>query len=97
MPALMTLPDLKNIARLRYRSWHRGTRELDMLLGPFADAYLHTLTPDSLRQYAALLDHSEPDLYKWLTGIDPFPDALKSDFTAFLTARIRERNGLGAQ
>ena len=26
--------------RLRYRAWHRGTKEMDLVLGPFADAHL---------------------------------------------------------
>ena len=42
--------------RLRYRAWHRGTRELDLLLGPFADAELDSMEPAELDRFEALLD-----------------------------------------
>ncbi len=41
--------------RLRFRSWHRGTREADLMLGRFADAHLAAFTTDQLDRYAALL------------------------------------------
>lgn len=66
--------DSKRRERLRYRSWHRGTREMDMLLGGFADAHLPVLAPQQLEQYEALLESGDPDLYKWVTGQEPFPE-----------------------
>jgi len=54
--------------RLRFRSWHRGTREVDLLLGPFADSHLGTLTPRQLDCYEALLGENDATLYDWLTG-----------------------------
>jgi antitoxin CptB len=59
--------------RLQFRSWHRGTREMDLLLGGFADANLHVFTPDQLDRYEALLPQSDPDLYNWITGAEPIP------------------------
>lgn len=60
--------------RLRFRSWHRGTREMDLLLGRFADSCLAGFDRDQLDRYEALLGESDPDLYGWITGRDPVPD-----------------------
>ncbi len=56
------------VKRLIYRSWHRGTKELDLLLGPFAQAELEELTQDELGDYETLLEAPEPLLYDLLTG-----------------------------
>jgi len=54
--------------RLIYRSWHRGTQELDLLLGPFAQAELGDCTLEDLADYEQLLEAPEPLLYDLLTG-----------------------------
>lgn len=59
--------------RLRFRSWHRGTREMDLLLGRFADATLATLDDGLLDAYDAFLSNSDPDIYNWLTRQEPVP------------------------
>ena len=59
--------------RLRFRSWHRGTREVDLLLGPFADRHLARLDDGELAAYQALLEESDPDLFDWITGRAPPP------------------------
>jgi antitoxin CptB len=59
--------------QLRYRSWHRGTRETDLILGRFADARLHELDAGQLRRYAALLGSPDPDIYAWVAGHRPSP------------------------
>jgi antitoxin CptB len=59
--------------RLRFRSWHRGTREMDLLLGRFADAHLAAFSPEQLTQYEAILEISDPDLYNWVAGKEPVP------------------------
>lgn len=61
--------------RLRYRSWHRGTKELDLLLGSFADATLGALDAAQLDRYEALLEVPEPVVHAWLAGrAAPPPD-----------------------
>jgi antitoxin CptB len=65
--------------RLRYRSWHRGTREADLILGRFADAHLANFTAEQLDRYGALLENSDPDIYDWLTGRAPVPAAVDTD------------------
>ena len=54
--------------RLRFRSWHRGTKEMDLLMGSFADAHLEAFGRDQLDRYEALLDVPEPVVYDWILG-----------------------------
>lgn len=54
--------------RLVFRSWHRGTREMDLLMGSFADAYVKDFSADELALYEDILSHPDPDLYNWITG-----------------------------
>jgi antitoxin CptB len=61
--------------RLIFRSWHRGTREIDLLLGKFADAHLPGFDAASLDLYDRFLNNSDPDIYNWLTGQEPVPTA----------------------
>lgn len=56
------------LRRLRLRSWRRGMKEMDLILGRFADACLATLAPDELDAFEALLDESDPDLYRRISA-----------------------------
>ena len=60
--------------RLLFRCWHRGTREMDLILGRFADAEIATLSDDELAQLEHLMEVPEPDLYAALTGNAPLAD-----------------------
>lgn len=71
--------------RLKFRSWHRGTREMDLLLGRFADRQLDSCDAGSLRAYAALLDQSDPDIYDWVSGRLPCPEGELRPIVAALT------------
>jgi antitoxin CptB len=54
--------------RLLFRCWHRGTREMDLILGRFADAEITGLTDTELVQLEHLIEVSDPDLYAALSG-----------------------------
>ena len=54
--------------RLRMRAWRRGTREMDLILGPFADAMLPGMDAASCAEFEALLDENDQDLYAWVSG-----------------------------
>ena len=60
--------------RLLFQSWHRGTREMDLLLGRFADATIGTWTSDELDQMDQLLVVPDPELYRWITQQDSVPE-----------------------
>ena len=54
--------------RTLYRSWHRGIREMDLIMGRFADAEIGDLSEAELDQFEALIEVPDRDLFKWLTG-----------------------------
>jgi antitoxin CptB len=54
--------------RLLFRCWHRGTREMDLLLGRFADAEITGLTDGELAELEQLIEVPDPDLYAALIG-----------------------------
>jgi antitoxin CptB len=54
--------------RLLFRCWHRGTREMDLILGRFADAAIADLTDPELGQLEQLIELPDPDLYAALSG-----------------------------
>jgi antitoxin CptB len=60
--------------RLLFRCWHRGTREMDLILGRFADSAIATLSDDELAQLERLIEVPDPDLYAALTGDRPLAD-----------------------
>jgi len=73
------MTDTNRAQRLRYRSWHRGTREMDLLMGSFADTHINTFTPAQLDQYEAILGLSDPDLYNWITAVENVPQEYDSE------------------
>ena len=70
--------------RLKYRSWHRGTKELDLFLGAFADRYLGRLSPEQILRYETILDANEHEIYAWLSGRAPVPPAYDNDVMAMI-------------
>lgn len=61
--------------RARFRAWHRGMKEMDMILGAFADAKVDELTLEELLTFEELMDVLDRDLFKWFTGEGATPDA----------------------
>lgn len=62
------------LKRLRMRSWHRGIKEMDLILGRWADAHLAEADEATLDAYEAVLAEADQDLYAWVSGqADPPP------------------------
>ena len=59
------------------RSWRRGIREMDLVLGGFADAALAGLEPAALDAYEALLSENDHDIYQWIAGREVRPNDLE--------------------
>ena len=72
--------------RLSFRSWHRGTRESDLILGRFADAHLAGFDGRQLDLYEALLECADADLFDWITGRTAPPLDHDHDVTRLLLA-----------
>ena len=71
--------------RLLFRCWHRGTREMDLILGRFADRAIADLTDDELGQLEHLIEVPDIDLYAALTGSVP----LAAEYHGALFDRIK--------
>src|SRR5437660_12785472 len=72
--------------RLLFRSWHRGTREADLILGSFAEAHLAGFDAARLDQYEALLDCPDPELFEWITGRTAPPAVYDTEVIRLLLA-----------
>lgn len=59
--------------KLKFRAWRRGFREIDLILGPFADAHLAGLDEAGLQAFERLLDAPDQDVYDWITERAPVP------------------------
>jgi len=72
--------------RLKFRVWHRGMREVDLILGRFADAHLDDLDDGDLATFEALLDVPDQVLLAWVTGEMPIPGERDTPFLRRLIA-----------
>jgi antitoxin CptB len=54
--------------KLLFRSWHRGMREMDLIMGRFADSALAELSEAELAEFERLIELSDRDLLAWVTG-----------------------------
>jgi len=54
--------------RLLWRASHRGTREMDLLLGGFAQAYIDSFSEAELDELETIIDLSDPQLMGWILG-----------------------------
>ncbi len=70
--------------RLKYQSQHRGTKELDLVLGRFAADRLDQLTLDQIDRFEALLDLPSPLVYAWVTGQEDPPSEMDNDVLRLL-------------
>ncbi|WP_260484038.1 FAD assembly factor SdhE [Sphingomicrobium flavum] len=67
-----TLDELRRA--LKYRAWHRGTREADMMIGGFFDAHNASWGEHELALFAALLTETDVDIMAWAIGTEDVPE-----------------------
>lgn len=77
------------LRRLAMRSWRRGIKEMDLILGGFADTRLQTLEGGELDVYESILSENDHDLYEWITGRRSIPPEYEE-----LLLRIRAHHGI---
>jgi antitoxin CptB len=61
--------------RILFRSWHRGMREMDLILGRFIDAQIASLSESELDDYERLLEAPDADVFSWITGETEIPSS----------------------
>ncbi len=89
MPNLPHLPD--HLKKLLYRSWYRGNREMDNVIGHYAIARLASLDAAQMEAFVALLEENDIDLWNWISGQHPLPPeyaALIEDMRAHQQSRF---------
>ena len=82
------------LKRMAMRSWRRGTKEMDLVLGPWADVHLAGLEEERLRLYDLLLAENDQDLMSWILGQSQPPAeiaGLLADIAAFARGRLTAR------
>ncbi|ODT72907.1 MAG: hypothetical protein ABS75_01390 [Pelagibacterium sp. SCN 63-23] len=79
--------------RLRYRAWHRGTKEMDLILGPFADANVDAYGAAELDRLEQLMDEEDPPLLKWVMRQEEPPVHVDRDFLDLVIADHQARIG----
>lgn len=77
--------------RAAWRAGHRGTKELDLLVGRFADARLPGMAAVDLARFERFLAVNDPEIQSWLLGPSPSDDLEFAD----VIADIRSFHGLG--
>ena len=87
----MTESRQTRLKRLRLRSWRRGIRETDLILGGFADTGLAALDDAALDAYEALMEENDWDIYYWVTGARVVPEAHLA-----MIDTLRRNAGLGS-
>lgn len=72
--------------KIKFRAWRRGFREMDLLMGSFADEHLAGLSDDDLSEFERLLATPDWEVFAWLVGQKPVP----SNFESPLLRQIME-------
>ena len=72
--------------RLRFRSWHRGTKEADLILGRFANLHVDELDEAELALFEDLLERSDPEIFDWASGRVPIPPEIDNPVTRRLVS-----------
>jgi len=79
--------------KLKFRSWHRGMREMDLIMGRFADASLDAMAPAELDDYERLMEMPDPELFGWVLADQPPPADIDSAMLRRLRAFHRAPGG----
>jgi antitoxin CptB len=76
--------------KLKFRLWHRGIREMDLVMGGFADAELTRLTDADLDEVESWLDIPDQQMFAWVNGAEPPP----ADLDTPLFRKLRTFHGV---
>lgn len=78
----------KKRKQLIFRSWHRGTKEMDLIMGKFADAHVADFDAEQIAQYEQIMQENDPNLYNWLTGKEEAPANVRNDVFEMLMGHV---------
>lgn len=70
------------LKRLRFRAWHRGTKEADLMIGGFYDRYATGWSDADMTWFEIFLEEQDVDIMAWGMGVQPFPAAFEGQQAA---------------
>jgi antitoxin CptB len=75
--------------KVLFRSWHRGMREMDLIMGRYAEMRIGTMTDAELTTFEALIEVPDRDLFAWISNREDVPanydSAIYRELKAFHT------------
>ncbi len=74
------------LRRLRFRAWHRGTREADFMIGGFFDRHGEGWSEEEMTWFEALLEEQDVDIMAWAIGTAPPPARYQGEMMRRLQA-----------
>lgn len=74
LPPQSDTPLRDRLARMKFRAWHRGTREADYMIGGFFDRYHAHWSEDEMQWFEDLLDHDDVDVMAWALQTQDAPE-----------------------
>lgn len=80
--------------KVLFRSWHRGTREMDLIMGRFADVHIGAFTEAELDEFERLIEVPDRDLFAWVTDKQDTP--ANYDTAVFRALKAFHSEGKGA-
>jgi antitoxin CptB len=72
------------LRRLRFRAWHRGTKEADLLIGGFFDRYSPDWSDADMAWFETLLEEQDVDIMAWAIGTAAAPDRYRGEMMSRL-------------
>ncbi len=79
--------------KLLFRAWHRGMREMDLILGPYADDHVATMDAETLDRFEELMNINDQELYRWILGEKTIPAEWEGPMLRSIIAHRRTRIG----
>ena len=73
------------LKRLRFRAWHRGTKEADLMIGGFFDAHGQGWSDEEIAWFETFLEEQDVDIMAWAMGTLPCP----AQWDGAMMARMR--------
>ncbi len=72
--------------KILFRSWHRGMREMDLIMGKFADKEIGALSTEELDDFELLIEVPDRDLFSWIVNGNEVP----SNYDTPVFRKLRE-------
>ncbi|SLN49771.1 Flavinator of succinate dehydrogenase [Aquimixticola soesokkakensis] len=81
------------VKRLKIRAWRRGIKEMDLVIGGYADAHLATMSPAELDEFETAMNEHDQDLLSWMTGQSEMPAELAPMLTKLKNFAVTTTSG----